>query len=250
MKRKTKLFLLAGVFCLLILFAALWIWNALPASERNQAKSERTIRVVMDDNYPPYVFRNAEGKLQGILIDEWKLWSKKTGTPVDLVAMDWADALDGMKNGEYDVIDTAFYSEERETWLDFSEPYATIQVPIYYNTELTGITGVSSLRGFTVGVKSGDSCIPILQRYGVSQIFEYTSYEKIVDAAKAGTLKEVFATGTAAVISPIGTLCYKGEDYAINNNEVGPLSQKLYDTLSGIQTGKLPDTRGWIERVS
>ena len=189
MKRKTKLFLLAGVFCLLLLFAALWIWNALPASEQNQPNSERTIRVVMDDNYPPYVFRNAEGKLQGILIDEWKLWSKKTGTPVDLVAMDWADALDGMKNGEYDVIDTTFYSEERETWLDFSEPYATIQVPIYYNTELTGITGVSSLRGFTVGVKAGDSCIPILQRYGVSQILEYTSYEEIIDAAKAGIIR-------------------------------------------------------------
>lgn len=189
MKRKTKLFLLAGVFCLLLLFAAVWIWNVLPASERNQAKSERTIRVVLDENYPPYVFRNAEGNLRGILIDEWNLWSKKTGVPVEISAMAWADALDGMKNGEYDVIDTIFYTDERDTWLDYSEPYVNIEVPIFYNKALTGITDVTSLRGFTVAVKAGDSCIPVLQRYGVSQILEYTSYEEIVDAAKIGTVR-------------------------------------------------------------
>ena len=189
MKRKTKLFLLAGVFCLLLLFAAVWIWNVLPASERNQAKSERTIRVVLDDNYPPYVFRNAEGNLRGILIDEWNLWSRKTGVPVEVTAMDWSDALAAMKNGEYDVIDTIFYTDERNGWLDFSEPYVNISVPIFYNKALTGITDASSLRGFTVAVKAGDSCIPVLQRYGVSQILEYTSYEEIVDAAKTGTVR-------------------------------------------------------------
>ena len=96
--------------------------------------------------------------------------------------------------------------------------------------------------GFIAPSLLGEWGIPVSQRK--------LSLNELFDAAKAGTLKEVFATGTAAVISPIGTLCYKGDDYAINNNEVGPLSQKLYDTLSGIQTGKLPDTRGWVERVS
>ena len=186
MKRKTKIYILVGVCCICLLLIATFVWNMLPASKQEPAKA---LRVVMDDNYPPYVFRNAEGKLQGILIDEWKLWSKQTGTPVELSAMDWADALNGMKNGEYDVIDTAFYNEERDAWLDFSEPYTTIQVPIYYNKELSGITGVSSLRGFTVGVKAGDSCIPVLERYGVSQILEYASYEAIVDAAKAGLIR-------------------------------------------------------------
>ena len=189
MKHKTKIFILVGLCCVFLLLIATWVWNAFPAIDREPAESAQALRVVMDDNYPPYSFRNAEGKLQGILVDEWNLWSKKTGTPVELSAMDWADALNGMKNGEYDVIDTAFYSEERETWLDFSEPYATIQVPIYYNKELSGITDVSSLRGFTVGVKAGDSCIAVLQRYGVSQILEYTSYEAIIDAAKTGTIR-------------------------------------------------------------
>ena len=96
----------------------------------------KTISVVLDDNYPPYVFRDAEGKLQGILVDQWALWSKKTGIKAELSAMDWADALNGMRAGKYDVIDTAFETEERETWLDFSEPYATIDVPIFHSKKI------------------------------------------------------------------------------------------------------------------
>ena len=71
----------------------------------------------------------------------------------------------------------------------------------------------------------------------------------MVAAAKEGALKEAFASGTPAVISPKGTLRYLGEEYVINNREVGEISQRLYDTITGIQTGKLPDTRGWTQRV-
>jgi branched-chain amino acid aminotransferase len=95
-----------------------------------------------------------------------------------------------------------------------------------------------------------DSVITLLKEWGVPVAERRLSLDELFAAAKKGELKEVYATGTAAVISPIGTLCYKGDDFVINNNEVGALSQKLYDTLSGIQTGKIPDTRGWIERVN
>ena len=94
-----------------------------------------------------------------------------------------------------------------------------------------------------------DSVITLLTEWGVKVSQRRLPLEELFDAAKAGTLKEVFATGTAAVISPIGTLCYKGEDHEINGSAVGALAQKLYDTLSGIQTGKIADTHGWIERV-
>jgi branched-chain amino acid aminotransferase len=72
----------------------------------------------------------------------------------------------------------------------------------------------------------------------------------VVAAAKEGSLKEAFASGTAAVISPMGTLRYLCEEYVINHREVGPLSQKIYDTITGIQTGKIPDTHGWTQRVN
>ena len=189
MKRKTRIFLLAGVCCLLLLLAAIWHWRMFGPVQPEQTDSGKTIRVVMDDNYPPYVFRNAEGELRGILIDEWNLWSKKTGVSVEIQAMDWADALECMKDGEFDVLDSAFYSDERDAWLDFSEPYVTIQVPIFYSTEISGITGASSLRGFTVAVKAGDNSIPVLQRYGVYEILEYSNYEAIIEAAQKGTVR-------------------------------------------------------------
>jgi len=94
-----------------------------------------------------------------------------------------------------------------------------------------------------------DSVITLLGEWGVTVSQRKLSLEDLFEATRAGTLREVFATGTAAVISPIGTLCYQGKDYAINSNQVGTLSQKLYDTLSGIQTGATPDTHHWTERV-
>lgn len=94
-----------------------------------------------------------------------------------------------------------------------------------------------------------DSVITLLKEWGIKVSERRLSLDELFGAAKEGKLQEVFATGTAAVISPIGTLCFKGDDYVISNNQVGALSQKLYDTLSGIQTGKLPDTHGWTERV-
>lgn len=93
-------------------------------------------------------FGDSEGKLQGILVDQWALWSRKTGIQAELHAMDWADALDGMRAGKYDVIDTTFENEERDAWLDFSDPYATINVPICHSSKIGGVTDAASLVGF------------------------------------------------------------------------------------------------------
>ena len=70
-----------------------------------------------------------------------------------------------------------------------------------------------------------------------------------MEAAENGTLEEAWGTGTAAVISPIGHLFYKGKDYTVAENKIGPLTQKLYDELTGIQWGKNQDKRGWCYKV-
>ena len=60
---------------------------------------------------------------------------------------------------------------------------------------------------------------------------------------------QVFGTGTAAVISPVGKLRYKDDVMTIGDGTTGPLSLKLYEAITGIQTGKLPDTMGWRVKV-
>ena len=75
------------------------------------------------------------------------------------------------------------------------------------------------------------------------------SVDELVDAAESGALEEGWGTGTAAVISPIGEICYLDKSHTMGGGGIGPLTQKLYDTLTGIQWGKLPDTKGWIVPV-
>lgn len=94
-----------------------------------------------------------------------------------------------------------------------------------------------------------DSVINLLKKKGISIIEKALTIEEIFNAAKDGSLNEIFASGTAAVISPVGELSWKGETVVINNGEIGALSQEIYDTLYGMQTGKITDDMGWTVEV-
>ena len=93
------------------------------------------------------------------------------------------------------------------------------------------------------------SCIQLLRDWGYEVEERRISAEELFEAAKNGTLEEGWGTGTAAVISPVGKLRYIDEVMNINGGQIGELSQKLYDTITGIQTGILPDERGWRVKV-
>lgn len=93
------------------------------------------------------------------------------------------------------------------------------------------------------------SVIELLKSWGVPVEERKLSIDEVIEAHKTGKLNEAFGTGTAAVISPVGELFDNGETMIINNNEIGAISRKLYDALTGIQWGKCEDTMGWTERV-
>ncbi len=157
------------------------------------------LTVVSDDNYPPFIFRDNNGKLKGILPDQWALWQEKTGVAVDLRAMDWSDAQRYMREGRADVIDTLFYSESRANTFDFTPPYATIRVPVYTRTSLGGIHDAHDLRGFTIGVKAGDAVIEHLKSLGIDSVKTYSSYEAILLAARERELN-VFSVDEPAAL--------------------------------------------------
>ena len=89
------------------------------------------------------------------------------------------------------------------------------------------------------------SCIAVLKEKGFEVEERLLSIDELADALQNGKLEEAWGCGTAAVVSPIGELCYKGVKYPVNNGEIGEVTQMLYDTLTGIQWGKLEDTFGW-----
>jgi branched-chain amino acid aminotransferase len=93
------------------------------------------------------------------------------------------------------------------------------------------------------------SCIELLKSWGYKVNESRFTIDFIMDAAKSGKLEEVFGTGTAAVISPVGSLTYENETVEINNFQTGEVTQKLYDTLTGMQFGTKLDDMGWITKV-
>ena len=80
---------------------------------------------------------------------------------------------------------------------------------------------------------------------------EEKGYSQVLwlDSQQRKNVEEVFGAGTAAVMSPVKQLDYLNQTAYINNGKIGPLTQKLYDTITGIQWGIIPDTKGWIVPV-
>ena len=94
-----------------------------------------------------------------------------------------------------------------------------------------------------------NSSLALLRSLGYKANERRISIEEVFNAYKNGKLDEAFGTGTAAVVSPIGELNWEGNKMFINNGEIGPISQKLYDTLTGIQWGRIKDDFGWTVEV-
>ncbi|MDE2151009.1 MAG: EAL domain-containing protein [Betaproteobacteria bacterium] len=161
--------------------AAVAVAHALPAP--------REIRVVTDDNYPPFVFRGADGELRGYEVAVWKLWQRKTGIPVEFSAEHWADAQRDVLAGRADVIDMIFRTPQREPYYDFSKPYATLPVSIYVDQGIHGIDSPRALRGFQVGVEQGDACVSHLRALGVDSLRLFPDYASLLRAARAGEVK-------------------------------------------------------------
>ena len=93
------------------------------------------------------------------------------------------------------------------------------------------------------------SVIDLLKSKGYKVTERRIAIAEVWDAYNAGKLDEMFGTGTAAVISPVGHLDWHDKKMTINNNEIGKISQMLYDELTGIQWGDKPDTFGWTVEV-
>ncbi|WP_257346865.1 branched-chain amino acid aminotransferase [Pseudalkalibacillus decolorationis] len=135
-------------------------------------------------------------------------------------------------------------------WLDaiekkYIEEVGTSNVFFKINGEIvTPMLNGSILEGVT-----RTTTIELLKEWDIPVIERRITVEELFQEYENGNLEEAFGTGTAAVISPIGELAWGEEKMVINNREIGDLSQKLYDTITGIQTGKLNDVNNWTTEV-
>ena len=162
---------------------------ALFASHALAALPERIV-VVTDDRYPPYLFRDDDGRLQGIVMDKWELWSERTGIPVEVRGMEWAAAKKAVLDGRADVVETMAITPERERQYEFSRHGQAMDARVFFHKSLGGITNdASSVRGFVVGAKAASACIDWLKQRGVQEIREYPDSLSLIKAAGAGHVR-------------------------------------------------------------
>jgi len=106
-----------------------------------------------------------------------------------------------------------------------------------------------SLSGSILAGITRMSTLELLTKRGYKVSEQRISINKIVEAHKNGELKEVFGTGTAAVVSPVGVIRYGGKDMVIGDGNIGKITKEVYDTLVGIQFGEIKDEFGWMQTL-
>ena len=127
-----------------------------------------------------------------------------------------------------------------------------------YIEEVGAMNVMFKINGEIITPKLSGSILPGITRKSIIELLKsegnnvserLLSVDELAEALENGTLEEAWGCGTAAVVSPIGELCYQDKKYIINNGEIGKTTQHLYDTLTGIQWGNVEDKFGWIYKI-
>jgi branched-chain amino acid aminotransferase len=135
-------------------------------------------------------------------------------------------------------------------WLDAFEHRFVEEVGTSNIFFLIGDTLITPpLEGTILPGVTRDSVITLANHWSIPVVERKISIDEVFDASSNGSLKEIFATGTAAVVSPVGYIHHKGNAIDLNQDTMGPVAQRFYDTLTGIHHGEIEDTFGWCTLI-
>ena len=144
----------------------------------------------------PFQFSDQQGKPAGMLIDIWRLWSKKTGTPLEFKPARWQQTLDNVKNGDAQVHAGLFYSESRDRFLDYGHALQRTDTHVFLHRSLPPIGRLEDLGAYRIGVLAGDRVESYLkQRLPASSIVPLPDYQAILNRLETGELR-AFAADT------------------------------------------------------
>lgn len=135
-------------------------------------------------------------------------------------------------------------------WLDPTKTYVEEVGAMNIFFVIDGKLVTPMLNGSILPGITRDSVITLAKSLGYEVEERRIAIAEIADALKNGTLNECFGTGTAAVISPVGELCIKGEKMIINDNKMGDVARELYDKLTDIQYKGIGDSFGWSKALN
>ncbi|MHB8709757.1 MAG: branched-chain amino acid aminotransferase [Desulfuromonadales bacterium] len=145
-------------------------------------------------------------------------------------------------------MDAAAQGYDQVLWLDavhrkFVEEVGSMNICFLYDGKVI----TSPLHGTILDGVTRRSVLALVRDMGLAVEERALSVDEIFDGIAAGRLTEAFGTGTAAVVSPVGQFTFRGRTATLGDGQMGQLTLKLYETLTGIQYGRLPDPHGWVE---
>ncbi|MBU1196610.1 MAG: transporter substrate-binding domain-containing protein [Proteobacteria bacterium] len=142
-----------------------------------------TVTIAYNVDNPPLKFKNSQQQADGILIDIWKLWSKKTGIRVIFKDARFADTIEMVKTGRADIHAGLFYTEDRDLFLDYTLPLMDIDYFIYHHESLKGINTLKDLLPFRTGVPAGYTRMFMEENLPGAAVSVYDDYPLVFDAA-------------------------------------------------------------------
>ena len=154
------------------------------------------IRVAFCRDCAPFHFINKDGNPDGMIIDKWQLWSRKTGIRVEFIPAPWEGTLEFVRTGRADVHAGLFFSKERDGFLDFGTPMLKSDTHLFYEKSLPPPADINAFKAYRIGVLKGDLLVSWFKTHLPEfTLVSFNNYDEMMAALKAGELM-VFAAET------------------------------------------------------
>ena len=176
-----------------------------------------------------------------ILVEDHYVRAVAGGTGEAKTGGNYASSLIAAREAKKKGFDQVLWLDGREQ--RYIEEVGAMNMFFAYGTTIV----TAPLNGSILSGVTRDSVLKLAPALGYQVEERQIDVNELMADIRAGKVSEAFGSGTAAVITPVGKLCYKDECLQLTGGKVGEITQKLYDTLTGIQTGKLNDQFGWVK---
>jgi branched-chain amino acid aminotransferase len=197
--------------------------------------------------YLLYVITSPVGAYYASALKPVKIWVETEAVRAVRGGIGWAKAAANYVASMKAADDVRSRGYEQVLWLDaierrYLEEVGTMNLFVVIGDEIaTPPLAGSILPGIT-----RQTVLTLAREWGLNINERPIAFDEIVAADQAGTLREIFGSGTAAVVSSVGELGHASGTLTINKGEVGPVAKRLYDAITSVQYGTAPDTHNWL----
>ena len=160
----------------------------------------RPLRIAASIDNMPFHFADEKGRAVGMFVDLWRLWSEKTGLPVEFIPVPWAKSLEMVKNGEADIHAGCFFSPQRDGYLDYGSKLRDCETHFFFHDSVYGLKELADLKGFQIGVLDQDYAVEFMHREMPGAALKlYPSHQALFKGVAAGDIK-VFICDTPTAL--------------------------------------------------